>query len=252
MNDDELKALVSRQTVPMASYVLSDGSKVWLRLAGSRHPLCLYWLLGALVAVLHLPVLKPVPNLGGAGALQIEARRLRELAAAGVCVPDVLAVCDEALLLGDVGKMTLEQALLRAPALDVLAIWEAGWLAIGRVHEKKQYLSQSFARNMIWRDDQTVAFIDFEDDPAMVLSLQDCQARDCLCYLHSTIWILEEKGVLPQARAIWARYALNLPDAIQAALRQTWRPIAILRHVRRRFWGRDVLKIAALARFVQQ
>lgn len=240
------------QQEALASYRLPDGTRVWLRRAAGRNPLWLYRVLGAVVAVLRLPVLRPVPNLGGTAALAIEVRRLRELAAAGVCVPDVLAQEESAVLLGDVGGITVQAALEQADSAAALRIWAAGLAAIAQVHQVGQYLSQAFARNMLWRDDATVAFIDFEDDPAAVLPLAHCQCRDWLCYLHSTTLVLEEKGVLDEARHLWMQQWVVLPVAMRDDLQRTWRSVGGLCHLRRRsLWGKDALKIAAMLRLLR-
>lgn len=240
------------QQEALASYRLLDGTRVWLRRSVRRNPVWLYRVLGAVVAVLRLPVLRPVPNLGGTTALAIEARRLRELAAAGVCVPDVLAQEESAVLLSDVGGMTVQAALEQADVAAALRIWAAGLAAIAQVHQVGQYLSQAFARNMLWRDDETVAFIDFEDDPATVLPLAHCQCRDWLCYLHSTTLVLEEKGVLDEARHLWMQQWAVLPVAMRDDLQRTWRSVGSLCHLRRRsLWGKDALKIASMVRLLR-
>jgi len=58
---------------------------------------------------------------------------------------------------------------------------------IKQVHLKKQYLSQGFVRNIVKiKDSEEVGFIDFEDDPIQVLSLEQAQARDLLLFVNST------------------------------------------------------------------
>jgi hypothetical protein len=58
---------------------------------------------------------------------------------------------------------------------------------IKQLHIKGQYLSQGFVRNILKiKDSDEVGFIDFEDDPLDVLSLEQAQARDLLIFVNST------------------------------------------------------------------
>ena len=75
-----LQRQLPRQQFNVASYQL-DGEQVWLKKAGPRHGMAGYRLLGALATLARLPVLRPVPNLGGTAAIATEAERLRDLAA---------------------------------------------------------------------------------------------------------------------------------------------------------------------------
>ena len=48
-------------------------------------------------------------------------------------------------------------------------------------------------------DGKNISFLDFEDDPSEVLTHAQCQARDWLCYIHSTALILKNGGLLEAA-----------------------------------------------------
>jgi hypothetical protein len=91
----------------------------------------------------------------------------------------------------------LDQAATAGPAA-LLAVWREG---PGRhcqaVHVRGQHLSQAFDRNLVQCPDGVIGYIDFEDDPAEVMTLAECQARDWLSYLHSTAMMLE--AAAPQA-----------------------------------------------------
>lgn len=87
----------------IASY-LWQGEQLWLIKAGARNGKWGYRLLGALAWGARLPVLRPVPNLGGSSAIATEARRLHDLAARGLRVPAVLAVLPGGLLISHLGE----------------------------------------------------------------------------------------------------------------------------------------------------
>ena len=69
------------QQQPLVARYMLAGEQVWLKRAGPRHGMWRYRLLGAAAGVLRLPVLRPVPNLGGRPAIATELRRLRTLGA---------------------------------------------------------------------------------------------------------------------------------------------------------------------------
>lgn len=157
-----------------------------------------YRLLNGLARVAGLPLLRAAPAHGGAQAQQIEVRRLRELAAAGVPVPQVLHVEADFFVQRYVGDHALD-TLLRQPQAALW--WPRGLQALVALHARDQYLSQAFARNFI-ACGENLAMIDFEDDPLEVMSLQQAQARDWLAYLHSAARVLRgQASAIDQLRA---------------------------------------------------
>ena len=110
------------------------------------------------------------------------SHRLRALAAAGVPVPEVLHVETTS---------SCSACARRAASICCCSRAQAdrgGYAACRRwwtLHAHDQYLSQAFARNFIAAGD-TLAMIDFEDDPLEVMPLAQAQARDWLAYLHSS------------------------------------------------------------------
>ena len=241
------------QTPNVASYRLGS-EQVWLKKAGPRHSMARYRVLGLLAWLTRLQVLRPVPNLGGSTAIATEARRLHSLAALGLRVPEVLAQQPEGLLLrhlGRPGEATPSfdgemQAASAAGPQAVLARWQEGLAALQAVHARGACLSQAFARNLVRCPDGVLGFIDFEDDPLASLPLALCQARDALCYVHSTALYLREAGALPEARAIWAHWLAEQPTALGALLATTAQRLAWLRHLPQdRRWGRDLQRARA-------
>ena len=241
------------QTPNVASYRLGS-EQVWLKKAGPRHSMARYRVLGLLAWLTRLQVLRPVPNLGGSTAIATEARRLHSLAALGLRVPEVLAQQPEGLLLrhlGRPGEATPSfdgemQAASAAGPQAVLARWQEGLAALQAVHARGACLSQAFARNLVRCPDGVLGFIDFEDDPLASLPLALCQARDALCYVHSTALYLREGGALPEARAIWAHWLAEQPAALGALLATTAQRLAWLRHLPQdRRWGRDLQRARA-------
>ncbi|MGA0572276.1 hypothetical protein ACO2Q9_16265 [Variovorax sp. VNK109] len=259
-----LRATLPAQRAGIARHV-TGGRTVWLKKAGPRNPRWRYWLLGALAGAFRLDVLSPVMNLGGEDAIAHEARRLRELAALGLRVPQVLAEQADGLLLSDLGDHRpagsagaapvdtmlgeIAAAARRGPA-DALFTWKLGLDAIADVHARGSYLSQAFARNLVLCPDGRIGFIDFEDDPGHSLDLAHCQARDWLSYMHSTaMYLVQVDGVaaaVPLWHGVLSREAAEVRQAIdEAAARMRW----LRRLPQGPRWGTDTRRLRSAALF---
>ncbi|WP_398496297.1 hypothetical protein [Variovorax sp.] len=252
-----LRTTLPRQAKNVASHRFGD-ERVWLKKAGPRHGKWGYRVMAAVARMARLDIIKPVPNPGGEAAIATEARRLRQLAAAGLRVPRVLAEQADGLLISDLGasgrgtvvlQERLDQAATAGPAA-LLAIWREGLAAIATVHAHGQHLSQAFDRNLVQCPDGVIGYIDFEDDPSEVMTLAECQARDWLSYLHSTAMMLE--AAAPDAagqhwHAALADVNADVRERIaNAARRMKWAQ----KLPASRRWGRDTQRVRAVARLL--
>lgn len=207
-----------------------------------------FWLMRRLAHWTNNPLLQPVPAYGGGRAQNIEVQRLRQLASAGVSVPEVLHQADDYIALSYLRGESLQHVLTQDPEL-ALSMFERGLDALGQVHALGQYLSQAFVRNIMVVDER-LWFIDFEDDPCEVLSLQDAQTRDWLAYLLSSIWIANcSREALLMA---WQNRFAQLPVSSKDALRDACDRLLWLRHLptQRKPWGRDIVTLQALGEFL--
>ncbi|HEZ8173282.1 TPA: hypothetical protein WLR49_000932 [Neisseria gonorrhoeae] len=239
-----LDELAAKQEATIAPYLLADGTKVWVRKAGRHNARWRYALLGMVARYLKLGVLKPVPSFGGEPAIATESKRLYELRSAGIAVPELLAVRKNALMFGNLEGIPLDTQIRQEAEAGKADAWLAGLEAIARVHKKRQFLSQAFARNMMW-DGKNISFLDFEDDPSEVLTIAQCQARDWLCYIHSTALILKNGGLLEAAAEKWGGVLSDQPAEIQKLIAGTVKPILPIRRLEHPRWGRDALRLAA-------
>ncbi|MFT3777153.1 MAG: hypothetical protein QM772_02555 [Ottowia sp.] len=213
-----------------------------------RHP-ALYRLLNALARLTGAPFLKAAPMHGGARAQQVEVARLRALHAAGAHVPQVLHVAPDHFVMQWLGDEHLG-TLLQAHHPHAPALWREAGDALVRMHERGQYLSQGFARNLIVdtqaQPPRLAGAIDFEDDPAEVMSVPEAQVRDWLAFLQSTLWTL----ALP-ADAVDARldaWMAAEPPPVRALFLRAGRGLGWLRHLpRSRRFGRDTVALQAAA-----
>ena len=175
-------------------------------------------MLAALMRRLGIGALLPPPHRCGAEACAIELRRLRELDAIGVRVPELIAADDAALVLGDLGRTFASR--LRAAAGDddaTDALVQRVVDAIAEVHARSGYLGQPSPRNVAIDDHGRVGFLDFEEDPLAVMSLDEAQARD---------WLMFAFGV--------ARYYDGREDALVALLAPALKngPAGVVREAR--------------------
>ncbi|MBO9515339.1 MAG: hypothetical protein J7549_14585 [Variovorax sp.] len=249
-----LRVMLPQQTKAVSSHRFGS-QRVWLKKAGPRHGKLRYQALAAISGVLRLDVLAPVPNPGGEAAIEIEARRLRQLGDAGLRVPAVLARQSDGMLISDLGESgrpavvlqeRLDQAAAAGPAA-LLGVWREGLGAIALVHARDAYLSQAFDRNLVHCPDGTIGYIDFEDDPGETLPLAECQARDWLSYLHSTAMLVDAAS--PHAAAQhWHAVLGDASDEVRERLAVAARRMRWLRHLPSgRRWGRDTQRVRAVA-----
>lgn len=179
------------QTTAVKHYHV-HGQKVWLKKATKRHSSWIYVPLRWCARILDLQMLVPVPNHGGKEAILCEINRIRQLKSLKISIPEILAYREDSFLMRDAAKLgktvcELENALdKQVDTQSKMVIYESAIHSLNNIHSKKTYLSEAFARNILVDDALNFSFIDFETDPGRILSLQDCQTRDWLCFIFST------------------------------------------------------------------
>lgn len=251
--DIDVQVAALRQTGNHIQPVQWQGQAAWLKLSVAQPPAWRYQLLAGLARLLQQPALQPVRPQGGAAGIQNEVNRLAALSQAGMQVPPLLDHADHWLLVADVGHTTLESKLRRAEGNARLALWQSGADYIQRAHQAGQYLSQAFARNLVWSDEHGLGAIDFEDDPASVMTLDQAQIRDWLPYLFSTAHFF--KGDLPALTHALAAVLAREPAAVRAGVATALRRVTWLRALHwlpQSMQRRDVLKTQCLGELADQ
>ena len=158
-----------------------QGRKAWFKSYSSGRRRARLRLLDLVARGMGVPALRPPSHGGGEEACEIEARRLHELAATGIRVPEVLAESAQALLLSDIGE-TFSSVLARVEQNARLRLITRAASALAHAHAKDSYIGQPLARNITIAADGRIGFIDFEEDPHEVMSLQQAQVRDWLFF----------------------------------------------------------------------
>ena len=241
--DTEAQVATLRQSGQHIQPVLWQDQPAWLKLSVPQPPAWRYRLLAGMARLLQHPAMQPVRPHGGAPGIQNEAGRLTALAAAGLRVPQLLDRAEHWLLISDLGHPTLEVLIRRADPVTQLEHWQHGAAYIQQAHRAGQYLSQAFARNLVWSSEHGLGAIDFEDDPISAMPLAQAQIRDWLPYVFSTAIYFEDRlPVLCAAiRSVLAQEDAAVRDGVYTALRRTaW--LRALRWLPRRMQRRDVLK----------
>lgn len=169
----------------MVKKLSSPTGYVWMKhYAASVWPrkwLC--WMWNWLVLRLEIRVLLSPTHYAGEAGQRMERRRLQQLAELGAPVPRILGEGQGVLLLSDMGR-TLSSQLKRAHQQDDQDLMISDVAAsLAQVHRTGGYLGQAVPRN-ITVTGKRVGFIDFEEDPGEVMTLQEAQARDWILFVH--------------------------------------------------------------------
>lgn len=183
----------------MAEPIVIDGRRAWLKQYGDDSRVLALGALNLFAQRFGLVPLRPPPHHCGDAARDIEARRIAELRAQQVNVPQVIGSGRAALLLSDNGR-SLASCLREADDGGRDALVRSALAAIALGHAQGAYFGQPLPRNMTY-DGQSIGFIDFEEDPLEVMDLAQAQARD---------WLMFGYGV--------AKYYAHRPSALQALL----------------------------------
>jgi len=241
--DIDAQVAALRQSGRHIQAVQWQDQPAWLKLSVPQPPAWRYQLLAGMARLLRQPAMQPVRPHGGTSGIQNEAHRLTRLADAGLRVPQLLAHSGHWLLISDLGHTTLESLIRHADPGEQLEHWQRGADYLRQAHRAGQYLSQAFARNLVWSPENGLGAIDFEDDPISAMPLAQAQIRDWLPYFFSTAILFEDR--LPLLCAAIHK-ALAEEDAavrhgVYTALRCTaW--LRALRWLPARMQRRDVLK----------
>lgn len=234
-------------TAPTRVFAISHGGrKLWVKTAGAprmRSSVLLQWFLATLFG---LPMLKPPRRRSGAAALAAEAAAIRNLAADGFPVPEVIGCTPEWLVLSDAGA-ALESDLARItdPGERWQRIEKAAAL-LTRLHQGGLWHGGAQIRNFSWHENAP-GLLDFEDHDLPGMSRPERQARDLLLFLYS-LTRYEPAGGPPRlpalASAMLAEAATDTRAALAKFLRRTNWIIVLARLIESRA-GRDVRQAVA-------
>ncbi len=244
INDDQWnEAMVnSERTVMLCG---ENGVNYWLKKIAPARGFWRYRALNFFSRVTGLTLLRAVPQPGGVDALVTERNRIKQLNQAGVLVPQIFAYSDHWLLMSNLGQSVVSQ--FKDSEVEggyKKQLLTACLTAIKGVHQLDQCLSQAFVRNMVQvnEDQFNMGFIDFEDDPLMVMSLPEAQARDLLLFINSVArFFLKEQAFFEQQIT---DFLLNHKPEVIHLLKQTTKKLQWITRVPfQRAFGHDYQKL---------
>lgn len=249
-----LDTCLQTQIPPLRRHILDNGQAVWVRRQNSGNPRIYYKILNFITkSIFHLPILQAA-YVDKKQAIADEAHRLQALEKENINAPRLLAYNPSGLMMSDIthaeDAQTLADLMQQCAEQhqSPLAIWQNALQALIALHAKRQYLSQAFIRNILFVDEQWF-FIDFEEDPARILSIAECQVRDYLLFLHSSAYFFADE--MPQAVAFWQQVMQQHAEDVRMMMQNTWQKIAklhrlcFIQHL-----GRDGYRLAQAMRFI--
>jgi len=149
-------------------------------------------------------------------ALPVEAQRLAELHRAGCGVPRLIAVDRELLVVEDCGR-NLEHLVQDEPQPPLRLQWLREAAAdLGRFHAAGQWHGGAQLRNLLRRDDGSLARIDFETALDAHFPLPVLQAIDAALFFTS----VARFGDAAPAAEVAPAYLQFAPEAARAVLRR--------------------------------
>jgi tRNA A-37 threonylcarbamoyl transferase component Bud32 len=181
--------------VTQVDAIVVAGESAWCKRYGQQRQPVRLWLLRVLARVLKLDPILPPTEYVGIDAQHCEMQMIAKLQRLGVRVPRVLSADEGELVLSDLGPTLSALCKNEADPHRRYMMVKAGFDALTDLHRRGGYLNQAFARNMTlqWMDGRPqIGFIDFEQDPAEVMSMDAAQARDLLLYSYSTAYLLAD------------------------------------------------------------
>lgn len=216
-----------------------EGRRVWIKRAITGKMLLGHRVQNLAAWLLRLELLRLTNDVAGGATLSREERVIRALAAKGARVPEVLARGEDYLVLSDLGPSLREQMRGAETPVQVKALALDAACALRRLHADGAWHGNPLVRNMAGEPER-IGFLDFEEDPAAVMSVEACQARDVLLFLYSLAPF--EKRVPGLMREVAGVVFEGRSEAVLAHLRMARRataPVLVPLRLLRRGLGRD-------------
>jgi tRNA A-37 threonylcarbamoyl transferase component Bud32 len=232
---------------------LSSGD-VWMKRQGTEKPIWWRHLQTLCSKLLPIPFLRPSMVLSAEGMTERERSTIERFAAKGFLVPSIIHSAPRVIVLGDVGPSIAEHlCLLRDTdpethedllinCVEALGVLHGAGLCHGRPH----------VRDFFLRDGQ-IGFLDFEERPEEVMSVETAQARDLwLLFLPVASLSQNREKTLPIAFEKWRSRA---PEATQVELHQMiallGRFLPIVRLIGRVRMGSDLRRFILATEFLK-
>lgn len=101
-------------------------------------------------------------------------------------MPELLAESETMLMLAD-GGPSLAHSLRQADEARAVVLLRAAGAALAHAHAVGCCIGQPMARNIVVASDDTICFLDVEEDPLQVMDLAQAHARDWLLFATGSL-----------------------------------------------------------------
>lgn len=184
-NEDAQRLLHESRGKRISSARVSDRT-IWIKRFDADEHTFLKRLHARLSRLAPIPSLRSSLLVDGPGVVNREVRKARAFKAAGFPVANILHSEDSTLIMADASPSLSKELARRrqynAPEHDELLVEMAGTL--GRVHASGLCHGRPHPRDLFLSDGR-IGFLDFEEEPEAVMSLEAAQARDAwLIFMH--------------------------------------------------------------------
>jgi tRNA A-37 threonylcarbamoyl transferase component Bud32 len=228
--------------------------RLWIKRQGNKSLPIFVSFQGVVAKILGLPFLRPSPQLEAEVMQAREMNRMRSFAEAGFPVPTVVYASATATVMVDVGPTIADR--LRSARGDTAvhdALLIKGAEALGRLHAVGLCHGRPHVRDFFLAAED-VGFMDFEEDPTLVMPLEIAQARDVLLYfLVVASRALSPAATCPAALDAWLG---NAPVAARRELRAlvavAGRILPLARLIGRLHMGSDLRRFIMATEFLMQ
>lgn len=162
-----------------------DDQKIWIKKASPSKKTFWHSLQNLIAKCLKAPILKATAIEQTESHISQEVERMNKLSAHGIAVPEVLAFDQTLMVMKDAGSslnIALNNAQNNADKKELIVS------AVGDLkdlHQKKLTHGKPYLRDMFLSADGKIGFLDLEEDPLSVMSLEAAQARDLFLFLCS-------------------------------------------------------------------
>lgn len=158
--------------------------RYWLKRRPFSKKTIWHALQGIVSQALRLPSLYPTVTAGGASSLHYEAERLRQFAEKNIPVPWVVSITDTVLITEDVGCQLNQHLQTVQDSKQIHLILKQAAQSIQKMHQAGLCHGRPSLNDMTIKHG-LISFIDLEENPLVVMSLAQAQARDIWLFLNS-------------------------------------------------------------------
>lgn len=215
-------------TLPRVEKIIFNGQSAWVkRPEVKRNSIFVF-----LHSVLEFFLPKVLYRTGASGdmqAIKSEAERIKKFEDAALPVPRILDLNEERLILLNVGNQLRKVLRGSKDRFEQQKLMQLAIEALHSIHAAGFCHGRPFLKDMTVDANGKLYFLDLEEDPCTIMSLQDAQARDLWLFLASCTEFCEDP--LEELNGLLNQYNLKGRPDITPNLRALGRSLRPFRHL---------------------